>query len=132
MFTKAKKSGGKKRPAAPTIVSSDLRIDGNITSSGEIQVDGVVNGDVKCAKISIGENGSVKGAVTAERALVRGKVTGQIKSRVVTLTRSSRVTGDVLHETLAIEPGARLEGNCRRMDEAETSINLVVRNGKPA
>ncbi len=132
MFSKAKKGGARKRPAPPTIVSSDLRIDGDITSVGEIQIDGIVNGDVTCAKVSIGENGTVKGSVTAERALVRGKVTGQIKAGVVTLTRSSRVTGDVLHETLAIEPGARLEGNCRRMDGNESGINLVVSDGKPA
>ena len=132
MFSKAKKDGGKKRAAPPTIISSDLRVDGDITSEGEIQIDGAVDGDVKGTKLSIGEQGSVKGAVTAERVLVRGRVTGQIKGRVVTLTRSSRVTGDVMHETLAIEPGARLEGNCRRMDAgAEPGINLVVSDGRP-
>ncbi len=133
MFSRGKKNAGKKRAAAPTIISSDLRVDGDIASEGEIQIDGAVNGDVKGTKISIGEQGSVKGGVTAERALVRGRVSGQIKARVVTLTRSARVTGDVLHETLAIEPGARLEGNCRLMDAgAESSINLVVSDGKPA
>jgi hypothetical protein len=37
-----------------------------------------------------------------------------------------------MHETLAIEPGARLDGNCRRMDVGvEPGINLVVSDGKP-
>lgn len=132
MFSKGKKDGGRKRPAPPTIISADLRVDGDITSDGEIQIDGVVNGDVRGTKLSIGQDGTIKGSVTAERALVRGRVTGQIKARVVTLTRSARVTGDVLHETLAIEPGARLEGNCRRMEAGkDPNINLVVSDGAP-
>ncbi len=132
MFSKGKKDGGKKRPAPPTIISADLRVDGDITSDGEVQIDGVVDGDVKGIKLSIGQGGAIKGSVTAERVLVRGRVTGQIKARAVTLTRTARVTGDVLHETLAIEPGARLEGSCRRMEAGtDSNINLVVSDGTP-
>ena len=67
MFSKGKKAGDKKRPAPPTIISADLRVDGDITSEGEIQIDGVVDGDVKGSKLSIGQGGTVKGSVTAER-----------------------------------------------------------------
>lgn len=134
MFSKGKKGkkGGRsrKKPAPPTIISSDLHIEGNVTCEGEIQIDGVIDGDVTSGKLSIGTSGTIKGAVTADRMLVRGSITGQIKSRLVTLTRTARVTGDVLHVTLAIEPGARLEGNCRRMDGgSESNINLVVSDG---
>lgn len=130
MFSRNRKTAGQRdRPAAPTIISTDLRIDGDVTSDGEIQVDGIVDGDVKCENLTIGATGRIKGAASAERILVRGHVSGQIKSRVVTLTRTARVTGDVLHETLTVEAGARLEGHCRRMDAApqgEANINLVV------
>jgi cytoskeletal protein CcmA (bactofilin family) len=135
MFSRNRKTAGQRdRPAAPTLISTDLRIDGDVTSDGEIQVDGVVNGDVKCDKLCVGPTGRIKGAVTAERMLVRGHVAGQIKARVVTLTRTARVTGDVLHETLTVEAGARLEGHCRRMDAApqgESNINLVVSDASP-
>ncbi len=133
MFSKGKtKDGGKKRSAPPTIISADLRVDGDLTSEGEIQIDGVVDGDVKGARLSIGQGGTIKGSVTADRVLVRGRITGQIKARLVTLTRTARVTGDVLHETLAIEPGARLEGSCRRMEAGtDSNINLVVSDGTP-
>ncbi len=133
MFSKGKKAGGRKqRPAPPTIISSDLRVDGDIASDGEIQIDGTVDGDVRGSKLSIGQTGIINGAVTADRTLIRGRVNGQIKSRLVTLTRTARVSGDVLHETLAIEPGARLEGNCRRMEPAaDNNINLVVSDGAP-
>ena len=122
-------SANNNEKATPSLISASLYIVGNLKSEGEIQVDGVVNGDVKCDKLCVGPTGRIKGAVTAERMLVRGHVAGQIKARVVTLTRTARVTGDVLHETLTVEAGARLEGHCRRMDAApqgESNINLVV------
>ena len=133
MFSKDKKAGGRKaRSSPPTIISPDVRVDGNITSNGEIQVDGIVEGDVKGVKLCIGHSGAVNGSVTAETTLVRGRVNGEITSKAVTLTASARVSGDILHETLTVEAGARLEGHCRRMDSGEGNINLVVNDGKPA
>ena len=77
----------------------------------------------------------ITGAVKVERALVRGQVNGEIRARVITLAKSARVKGDVLHETLTIEPGAQLEGHCRRLnavdDQDAGSINLVVSDGVP-
>ena len=107
---------------------------GNMESKGEIQIDGKLEGDVNCAKLSIGDGGHVQGNVTVETALVRGRVDGQIKAKKITLTRSARVVGDIIHETLTIEPGAHLEGHCRRADasvfkgegKVDSKINLVV------
>jgi cytoskeletal protein CcmA (bactofilin family) len=135
MFSKDKPEGGlKRKPAAPTIISSDMRITGNVTSEGEIQVDGVVDGDVRGAKVSIGASGHVAGAVSADRILVRGRVNGQIRAQLVTLTRTAQVKGDVFHETLSMESGAKLEGHCRLLNavdsgEESSNINLVVSDG---
>jgi len=137
MFSKAKDDGsgrGKKR-VPPTIISADMHVDGNIASDGEVQIDGVVDGDVKAGKLSIGETGRIRGAVVADRLMVRGRVVGQLRANFVTLTRTARVKGDVFHETLAIEPGAQLEGNCKRMEGAvpapgEPAINLIVHDGQ--
>ena len=138
MFSKDKSEGGRKRkPVAPTIISSDMRITGNITSEGEVQVDGVVDGDVRGAKVSIGASGHIAGAVSADRILVRGRVNGQIRAQLVTLTRTAQVKGDIFHDTLSIESGAKLEGHCRRLNavdggEEGANINLVVSDGMPA
>ena len=135
MFSKDKKDQKdgvrKSRPSPLTIISPDVHVVGNITSNGEIQLDGIVEGDVKGVILCIGHTGSVSGSITAESTLVRGKVSGQITSKVVTLTASARVSGDVIHETLTIEAGARLEGHCRRIDAetVEANINLVVSEG---
>jgi len=138
MFSKAKGDGESKRkrkPAAPTIISADLTVTGNLTSEGEVQIDGVIDGDVKSARLSIGQQGKIVGSVRAERALVRGRVDGQIRAQEVTLTRTAQVKGDIYHDTLSIEPGAQLDGHCRRLNSVEdgeaTNINLVVSDGMP-
>lgn len=138
MFSRGKSEDGarsSKKRLPPTIISADMRIDGNIASDGEVQIDGVVDGDVKAAKLAIGETGRIRGAVASERLMVRGRVVGQIRAGFVTLTRTARVKGDIFHETLAIEPGAQLEGLCKRLETApplpgEPAINLIVHEGQ--
>lgn len=133
MFSKDKSEKRRKRNKAPTIVSEDLTITGNLDSEGEIQIDGTVEGDVHASHLCIGETGRVIGAVVADTVMVRGHIKGQIRSREVTLTCTSQVNGDIFHETLNIEPGAQIEGNCRRLNVVEDSgINLVVSDGLPA
>ena len=68
--------------AVPSIVSSDLTIEGNLNSAGEIQVDGVVHGDIKCKALIVGVKGSVTGEVTAQTVRMHGAVKGDRKSVV--------------------------------------------------
>jgi cytoskeletal protein CcmA (bactofilin family) len=134
MFSKDKKDG-KRKAGAPTIISEGLTVTGNLDGEGDVQVDSVVDGDVKSVRLSIGQNGRIVGAVHAEKLLVRGRIDGQIHAQEVTLTRSARVKGDIHHDTLSIEPGAQLDGHCRRLNAVEegdsANINLVVSDGKP-
>ncbi|MEM1019529.1 MAG: polymer-forming cytoskeletal protein [Sphingomonadales bacterium] len=101
------------RPAsnAPSIIGSDVEITGNVSTNGEIQLDGSVEGDVRASSITLGENGALNGTVSADRVIVRGTVDGSINGRVVELHKSAKVSGDVKHETLSIEAGARVDGN---------------------
>lgn len=119
----------RRAPGAPSILSAGMQVTGDIESDGEVQVDGELTGDIHCAKLTIGETGRITGSVVADDCLVHGTVVGQIKADAVTLSRSSKVEGDVLHDMLAIEPGARLDGHCRRLDKSETDdpkLDLVV------
>lgn len=120
MFSKSKKppSTGAPPPApTPSILSSDMRVVGDISSQGEIQVDGTVEGDVRAKSVLIGESADIKGELLAEQVQIHGRVNGLIKSRVVHLARTAHVVGDILHESMSIENGAFLEGHCKRMTE---------------
>jgi cytoskeletal protein CcmA (bactofilin family) len=87
------------RSASPSIISSDLKILGDLISAGDLQVDGIVEGDIQSRSLTIGE-----GAV--------------VKASTVTLDRTAKVVGDIIHQILAIEPGAFLEGHVRHSDPA--------------
>lgn len=105
------------RDMPPSIISGDLTITGDLVSEGEIQVDGKVEGDIRCKSLLVGVNGKVLGEVNADGVRIHGAITGQVHARSVFLASTARMTGDVTHESLAIEPGAFVEGHCRRMAE---------------
>lgn len=120
------------KPAAPSIISTDMKIIGDIVSDGEIHVDGAVEGDIRSKMLLIGEPASIKGEVIADVVHVFGTINGQIKGVAVSLAKTAHVVGDILHDNLSIEKGAFLEGHCKRMPERKESgehISLVRQNG---
>lgn len=124
MFSKASKqahtsgngdsarSSGKS--SVPSIISADLKINGDLVCSGDIQVDGWVEGDIQSRSIVVGEGATVHGGLQAETVRICGLVKGAIKADTVVLAKTAKVTGDILHKSLAIEEGASLEGMCKR------------------
>jgi cytoskeletal protein CcmA (bactofilin family) len=107
------------RAAAPSIISPDLKIKGDLICNGDIQIDGTIEGDVVSRSITVGEGADVRGAISGEAVRICGSVNGQIKGTTVTLAKTAKVVGDVLHQTLSIEPGAFFEGQCRRIDSSQ-------------
>lgn len=91
-------------------LSAGVRYEGNISGGGDVQVDGALKGDVRLARVLIGESGSVEGTITADMIEVRGKVNGSITAKSVRLLATARVEGDITQEQLAIEPGAWFQG----------------------
>jgi len=140
MFSKAKptqttNSGDTARQAlkssVPSIISADLRINGDLVCSGDVQVDGWVEGDIQSRNIVIGEGATVQGGLQAETVRVCGIVNGQIKADSVVLEKTARVTGDVLHKSLAMEQGASLEGMCKRLDSSAIIAPPSLRPSEP-
>ena len=108
--------------SAPSVIGPDLTIMGNLISSGEVQVDGEVQGDLHGTHVVIGEKARITGGVNAEEVVVRGHVMGSIRGRKVMLQASSHVEGDVHHQSLAIEQGAYFEGKSRRSEDPLAGI----------
>jgi cytoskeletal protein CcmA (bactofilin family) len=102
--------------SAPSIISADLVVNGTLSSTGDIQIDGRVEGDVRSVGLVIGDKAEIHGEVHAEDVTVRGKVVGRIRARKILLASTSHVEGDILHEAFAVESGAFFEGNCRHSD----------------
>lgn len=101
--------------SVPSIISVDLSVHGNLSSNGEIQVDGTVEGDISCKALIVGTKGSVSGEVKAQTVRIHGSIKGQVKAKSVFLASTAQMSGDIEHESLAIEPGAFMEGHCKRI-----------------
>lgn len=104
-------------PASAPLRSSNLstlttgvKYEGNISGGGDLQIDGILKGDVRLQRVIIGEQGSVEGAITADVVEVRGRVSGTITGKSVRLHASSKVEGDITQEQLSVELGAFFQG----------------------
>ncbi len=104
------------RANVPSIISTDLVVNGTLTSTGDIQIDGRVEGDVRSSGLVIGEKALIHGEILADDVTIRGKVQGGIRARKVLLCATSHVEGNILHEAFSVEAGAFFEGNCRHSD----------------
>jgi cytoskeletal protein CcmA (bactofilin family) len=100
---------------AHNALSQGTIIKGDIYAEGDFRVDGRVEGSIECAsKIVVGPNGDVSGTITCENLEIMGMVDGtlQIKGNV-SLKQTGQYTGEMLTNTLEIEPGAIFNGSCK-------------------
>lgn len=109
----------RKVAAAPTrsVIDSWLVITGNLQSEGEIQVEGRIEGDIRCANLIVGKDADIHGSIVAEEVIVRGKVKGTIRANRVTLQDTAVVESDIYHKSMSIEQGACFEGSSKRRDQ---------------
>jgi cytoskeletal protein CcmA (bactofilin family) len=104
------------RPSAPgsntarSVLGADLKITGEITSSGSVEVLGEIEGNITANGLIIGQEGRVKGSVNAHTVEVKGKFDGKVSCESFTLRASSEVKADVTTSGIVIESGARFEG----------------------
>lgn len=119
--------------SAASIICGDMEINGSITSEGALQIDGLVDGDVSAADITIGAGGTVIGEVKAESVRVKGEVRGSIRARKVELETGAKVHGDILHSSLSIQPNAIFEGQVKHdQDPLKDSAPKAANSDKPA
>jgi cytoskeletal protein CcmA (bactofilin family) len=126
-------SGGKRAArSAPSILSSDMVIIGTLTSTGDIQIDGKVEGDIRSGSLTIGEKANIEGEIVAEEVTIRGRVHGTIRARKVQLAGTCHVEGVILHEALSVEVGAFFEGQCRHSADPLSEASPRGEAARPA
>ncbi len=110
MAEKQKSNNKSNNKMAPSIIGKDTIITGQIESSGDIQIDGKLHGNIISHAITIGATAQVEGELLAESVTVYGHVTGTIRALQVFLCTDCVVSGDIYHLSLAIESGAKFDG----------------------
>ena len=104
-------------PPSISTIGEDLTITGNVTSKGELHVNGRVQGDVHCVALVLGENALVEGSVVADDVMVRGRLIGSVRALRVMLQSTAYVEGNLFHKSLSLEQGTHFEGESRPSDD---------------
>src|SRR6201985_1651217 len=125
MFNGKTKSDSFEIGAAPASTSASLvgagtSMKGDITSNGDLRIDGTLVGNIHCtAKVVIGANGVVEGDINGQQADIMGKITGTIKVKdLLQLQGGSIVNGNIHAAKLQIEPTANFNGQCHMTQQA--------------
>ena len=104
-------------PSKPTsnanksVLANDLKIVGEVTSGGSIEILGEVDGNLTAHGLIVGTEGRVSGTVRAETVEVKGRLEGKISTEGLTLRATAHVAADITYSTVVIENGATIEGN---------------------
>ncbi len=102
--------------STPTIFAKDLKIEGQILSSGLIEIEGKVNGNIKGNSVILLETGYIEGEVRAESLSIHGKFNGNIKAKNVFISGKANVTGVIEYNLLSIEDGASVEAKFKKIE----------------
>lgn len=119
-----------------SVIGPNITITGNIEASGDagaadLQIEGRVVGDVRCATVILIENSSVTGNIFAERVRVSGAVEGGIDTNDLAVEETARIGGDVIYDRLRIASGGVVQGSMRWKGAATDSARLKLVETKP-
>ena len=105
-----------------SFVCETMQLDGDLRSSGSIDVAGLMNGNVFVSEMVVKETGSIRGTVEAGTIEIHGHVEGKISADVVIIGRSAVIKGDILFkETLKTEEGADIDGYIKRTNNGKNN-----------
>jgi cytoskeletal protein CcmA (bactofilin family) len=130
MFNSKSKSGGSEtQGGSTTIIGAGTTINGNIESTGDIRIDGTLIGNLTSkAKVLVGADGVIEGAIKGKNADVLGRVTGQMDIKeVLQLRGKCIIDGDIFAGKLEVEPTATFNGRCHMgANVVELNVELAT------
>ena len=110
-------------------VGETMQLEGDLRSSGSIDISGLINGNVFVSEIAIAETGSVRGLVEASKIEISGHVEGKISADTVIVGKSAVIKGDIFFKnTLKTEEGADIDGYIKRVNtgKANTEEDITI------
>jgi len=99
-----------------------LQLEGDLRSSGAVDVAGLVNGNVFVSEIIITETGSIRGALEAGSVEINGHLEGKITADTVIIGKNAVIKGDIFFKnTLKTEEGADIDGYIKRINNGKSN-----------
>jgi cytoskeletal protein CcmA (bactofilin family) len=113
-----------------TVIAEGLRIIGNVSADGAVEIHGQVDGNLDCTSLTVSPKAFINGGIHARHVMVNGKVEGPISGEDVVLKPHAFVTGDIQAQSLSIERGAHFEGRSLRPEVTNLrSVDAPASNG---
>ena len=119
-------------------IGETLQLEGDLRSSGAVDVSGLINGNVFVSDMVVTDTGSVRGSLEAVSIEVNGHVEGKITADTVIVGKSAVIKGDIFFKnTLKTEEGADIDGYIKRVNngkgstEEDITIEEIVERIKP-
>lgn len=99
---------------AINIINEGTSIKGEISSEGDIRIDGILIGNIDAkGRLVIGPKGRIEGKIVCNTIEVSGFVKGVITvTDILTMKSSSQINGEIFAGKLSVEPGAVFNGTC--------------------
>lgn len=127
---------GKKAPKVParidSLIGAGTRVEGNISFSGGLRVDGQIQGNVnsegeKPSSLVVSEQARIEGEVRVQHAVINGTVNGPVhSSEFLELQPQARITGDVSYVRLEMHLGAVVDGRLEHHDGSAKAVELRI------
>jgi len=105
-----------------SLVGETMQLEGDLRSSGALDISGLINGNVFVSDMVITETGSVRGSVEAGSIEINGHVEGKISADTVIVGKSAVIKGDIFFKnTLKTEEGADIDGYIKRVNNGKSN-----------
>ena len=110
------KNDSKPQSRIDCLIGTGTTIEGNITFTGGLRVDGHVRGcvvasDGKSGTLVLSEQAQIEGEIRVSHVVINGTVVGPVHAaEYIELQSKANVTGDVYYKTLEMQLGAVLQG----------------------
>jgi cytoskeletal protein CcmA (bactofilin family) len=126
------KGNGETEAPAINLIGNGTVIIGDITSNGDIRIDGSLTGNLSAkGKIVVGETGNIKGEISCKNADFSGKIEGIVTvAEQLSMKSSAVVTGEIYINKLAIEPGCKFNGTCKMENNSFIASDSKVDKSK--
>jgi cytoskeletal protein CcmA (bactofilin family) len=110
MFSKSESATPKSHPVRHSILPAGTTLKGDLIGSGDITIEGTVDGNIKCRFLTLSGRPTISGSAEAEVVHLCGTFTGELRANKVILQKNARMRGDIYHEVLEVQLGADFEG----------------------
>ena len=110
-------------------VGETLQLEGDLRTSGNLDIAGLINGNVYVSEVTVTETGSVRGSVEATKIEINGHIQGKIIADAIVIGRNAVIKGDVYFKnTLKTEEGADIDGYIKRINngKANTEEDIAI------